>query len=263
MALVKLIRRLLHLVFERGLQALPSLPPPREEPRLVEMVAIVEEAPAPEPEPEPEPAPEPEPEPAPEPEPEPVPLPKPKPRAKPRAEPEPPPEEPPAPAEETIADFSGLVLSGEGSSDFQVQQGSGEDREGPIGKPDAVPTGRKREGAPGGAVGGTGESLVAVGDLSKRPSPPSAAYDSYLYRNFPQEARSRGIGGTAVVSLVIGADGKPKNIRVRRENPEGFGFGAVCARMFRAGPSWTPPRDKDGKPVATRISFECTFSLKR
>jgi TonB family protein len=248
---------LLHFMLERGLHTLPSPPPRAEEMRLVEMVSIIEEPP-----PAPEAAPEPEIEPEPA---APVvpPPPKERPRALPRPQAEPPPKEPPAPAEETVADFSGLVLSGQGSSGFQVEQGNQTDRAGPIGKPSAVPTGRNREGTPGGAVGGTGEALVAVGDLSSRPAPPSASYDSYLYRNFPQEARARGVGGTALVSLTIGADGKPRNVRVRRENPEGFGFGQVCVQMFRAGPSWSPPRDKNGNAVATSISFECTFSLKR
>jgi periplasmic protein TonB len=245
---------LLHFGFERGLYALPRPAPRIEEDHLVEMVAIVEQTPPPVAE---------EPEPEPEAEPELAPPPPERPRALPRAPREPQPKEPPAPAEETVADFSGLVLSGQGNSGFQVQQGNETDRPGPIGKPNAVPTGRNREGTPGGAVGGTGEAVVAAGDLSARPSPPSASYDAYLHRNFPQEARSRNVGGTALVSLTIGSDGKPRNIRVRRESPEGFGFGDVCAQMFRAGPTWTPPRDKNGNPVATTISFECNFNLKR
>ncbi|NLY94555.1 MAG: hypothetical protein GXY23_11070 [Myxococcales bacterium] len=251
---------LLHVAFERGLYALPAPAPRLEEgPRIVEMVAVVEEPPPP-PAAVEETPPEPT---APEPEVVVPPPPKERPRAVQRQKAEPPPKEPPAPAEETIADFSGLVLSGQGNSGFQVQQGNLSDREGPIGKPNAVVTGRNREGSPGGVVGGTGEAIVAVSDLSSRPSPPSASYDAYLYRNFPQEARARGVGGTALVSLTIGADGRPKNIRLRRENPEGFGFGQVCVQMFRSGPAWSPPRDKNGNAVATTITFECTFSLRR
>jgi len=259
-----LVSLLSHLLFGEGLKALPGSvevsgpKAPREV--FVEVSPVVEEPPPPpEPEPEPEPV-------APEPEPEvvvPPPKAPPKPRTVRRPPSEPTPPEPPAPARENIADFSGLVLTGKGNRGFTAPQGDQSDREGPIGRPGGVTTGRNREGVEGGVVGGKGDAVVAVGDLSSRPSPPTAAYDTYLARNYPAEARSRGVSGSALVSLVIGSDGHPRNVRVRRERPEGFGFGEVCAAMFRSGPAWSPPRDRSGKPVATRITFECEFSLRR
>lgn len=266
LAIALLVSLLSHLLFGEGLKALPRTiePAPAPPPELLVEVSAITETPPPAPEPEPEPAPAPEPEPEPE-----VVVPPPKAPPKPRAvrrerpPPEPQPAEPPAPAQENIADFSGLVLTGKGNSGFTTAQGDGNDREGPIGRPGGVTTGRNRAGVEGGVVGGTGDAIVAVADLSSRPSPPSAAYDSYLAKNYPAEARSRGVSGSAVLSLIIGSDGKPRSIRVRRERPEGFGFGEVCAAMFRTGPAWSPPRDSDGNAVATRISFECEFSLRR
>ena len=259
LAVALFVSLLSHLLFGAGLKALPRSiePAPAPPPEiLVEVSAVAE--PPPEPEPEPEIAPPPEPEVI-----VPPPTAPPRPRAVRRDRPEPEPAEPPAPAQENIADFSGLVLTGKGNSGFTAPQGDASDREGPIGRPGGVTTGRNREGVEGGVVGGTGDAIVAVADLSSRPSPPTAAYDAYLAKNYPAEARSRGVSGAAVLSLVIGADGKPRSIRVRRERPEGYGFGEICAAMFRTGPAWSPPRDDSGKAVATRISFECEFSLRR
>ncbi|NND30148.1 MAG: hypothetical protein HKN97_16310, partial [Myxococcales bacterium] len=67
-----------------------------------------------------------------------------------RAPKEPPkaPEEPPAAAPETPVTFDNIVLTNEGDepSSWAMDPGSGESRDGPMGKPDAVVTGRSREG---------------------------------------------------------------------------------------------------------------------
>ena len=218
---------------------------------------VEEEEVVPEPEPE-EPEPEPE-----EPEPE-----EPEPRAPPpQPEPEEQPEpEPPPPAEETPVDFSGVTLTNEGGDgSFAVQAGSGEERTGPIGPP-GVPTGRRREGVPGGTPGGTGEPqaprgprIVGIADLSESPVPPQEELRRAVAREYPDEAKQQGIEGRATVNIQINPDGRLVPLGLRSESHPGFG--QACVRALRRSPRWTGPRDRDGQPVAVRSHFICTFEL--
>ncbi|MGB5285217.1 MAG: energy transducer TonB [Polyangiales bacterium] len=223
-------------------------------------IAIVEqEPPAPElEEPLEEQAPEPE-EPA---EPEPV-KPPPKPKTW-RAPKEPPkaPEEPPAAAPETPVAFDNIVLTNEGDepSSWAMDPGSGESREGPIGKPDAVVTGRSRDGVVGGILGGTGIGVVVdVGDLSRQPIPPSLK--KKLEKLYPKKARQEGVEGDAVLRLLIGPSGLPSKVRIVSENPGGYDFGKACIRTLQ-GERWKPPLDKDGKPVTTPVSYRCGYEIR-
>jgi protein TonB len=224
-------------------------------------VTIVEDEPeAPEPE---EPVEEDVPE-AEEPEePEPV-KPPPKPKTW-RAPKEPPkaPEEPPAAAPETPVAFDNIVLTNEGDepSSWAMDPGSGESREGPIGKPDAVVTGRSREGIVGGIIGGTGIGVVVdVGDLSRAPIPPSLKRK--LEKLYPKKAKQEGVEGTAMMRLLIGPDGMPGKIRLIKVEPGGFGFEGACRKSLQ-GERWKPPIDKDGKAVSTSVSFRCSFEINR
>jgi TonB family protein len=230
-----------------------------EDPRTEVAIAIVEEDPvAAEPEeetPEP-PAPE---EPA---EPEPV-KPPPKPKTF-KAPEEPPkaPEEPPAAAPETPVAFDNVVLTNEGDepSSWAIEPGSGESREGPIGRPDAVVTGRSRDGVVGGIIGGTGLGVVVdVGDLSRQPIPPSLKQK--LEKLYPKKARQEGIEGEAVLRLQITPDGLPSKIRIISEDPTGYELGKACMKTLQGEP-WKPPFDKDGKPVTTRITYRCGFEIR-
>ena len=197
------------------LVAMPKVPAGVPDPSDSEpvVVAIVEETEPAEPEPaeeELEPA---DPEPA---EPEPVkPPPKPKTFRAPKEPPKELLEEPPAAAPETPVAFDNIVLTNEGDepSDWAMDPGSGESREGPIGRPDAVVTGRSKEGVVGGILGGTGIGVVVdVGDLSRQPIPPTLKQK--LERVYPKKARQEGIGGRADARLSVGPDGKPVTTRV-------------------------------------------------
>ncbi len=198
----------------------------------------------------------------PEPEPEPVePPPAPKtfkaPKEPPKA-----PEEPPAAAPETPVTFDNLVLTNEGEepSSWAMDPGSGESREGPIGRPDAVATGRSRDGVAGGVVGGSGTGLVVdVGDLQRQPIPPPLKQK--LERLYPKKARQEGVEGEAVIRVQIGPDGMPSRIRVVSETPPGYELGEACANTLR-GERWEPPLDKEGKPVATRVTYRCGFEIR-
>jgi TonB family protein len=171
-------------------------------------------------------------------------------------------EEPPAAAPETPVAFDNVVLTNEGDqgSSWAMDPGSGESREGPIGRPDAVVTGRSRDGVLGGIVGGTGIGVVVdVGDLSRQPIPP--ALKAKLEKFYPKKARQERIEGSANARLYIGPDGRPLRIRILSENPEGQGFGDACKRAL-ANEKWKPPLDEDGKPVTTRVTFRCGFTIR-
>lgn len=232
----------------------------------VEIVAI-EEPPPPPPEPAPEtPDPEPEPEPA-LPEPEPV-RPPPRPEPRPRiTEPEPPPRPPspePPPIEEAIADFTGETLTNEGAG-WASAVGNGAPMEGPIGQPGAVVTGRRREGGRSGAIGGTGTSapegprVVALADLSRRPSPRGDT-NAVLQRNYPARARQLGIEGRVVIAFRIQPDGSVTRFRTRTETPPEHGFAEACRRTVQQI-GWEPPLASDGAAVATDASFVCEFAV--
>lgn len=260
-----------HVAIALALVALPLVSSlmASDRPQMVEIVAITEPPPDPEPEPEPEVA-EPEP-PAPEPEPEPV-RPEPVRRVE-RTEPRPttpepqrePPSAEPPPVEEAIADFTGETLTNEGGNTFATAVGNGAPMDGPIGQPGAVVTGRRREGGQGGAVGGTGTAapegprVVALADLSRRPSP-QGDLNSVLQRNYPPRARQLGIEGTVVIGFRIMPDGSVQRFRTRTENPPGQGFVEACRRTVQQL-RWDPPLAQDGSAVATDASFVCEFAV--
>lgn len=222
---------------------------------LTEVDLEVVEAP-PELAPEPEPPPPP---PAPPP-PEPV-RPPPSPR-EPPPEPEP---EPPPPPPEPPPMFNQILTNESGTSSFAMQQGSGEDHEGPIG-----PVGRTssptREGMRGGAPGGTGSApapsgprVVGIADLSSPPVPPQDALRRAVERAFPEEAKQQGIEGLAQINIQINPDGSLRVLGVRSETHAGFG--RACMQALRQSPRWGGPRDMEGRPVAVRSHFTCTFEL--
>lgn len=244
-----------------ALLALPRVPPserPSEDLAEVSFSVVEEEPPAPEETDEEEPSAEAEPE-EPE-EPEPV-KPPPKPKAVRASKEAPTPDEPPAAAEETPVSFDNLVLTNEGESQegWEIAAGSGEEREGPIGNPNAAVTGRSREGQPGGVIGGTGTGIVEAGDLSKQPGAPSLRRK--LERLYPPKARAEGREGSAVVRLQVNSDGSTSNLRLISESVPGYDFGDACLRALR-GEKWDPPLDKDGRRVATRVNFKCGFTIR-
>lgn len=238
-----------------ALGALPADAPRRNDD--IAEVAIVEQ---PEPVVPEQAAPEPEP---PAPEPEPVkPAPKPIERApKPPKEPPPPKPEnapPPAAAEETIADFSGTTLTGQGGWASAV--GSGAPMDGPIGKPGAVVTGRNVAGVAGGVVGGTGLRVVPESDLSRKPKPPDASLlNAALERSYPKSARQQGIEGVARIKVRVLASGKLQPLATLSETYPGF---ADACRSSLRDVNFQPGLDKVGQPVATEIPYTCRFTVE-
>jgi TonB family protein len=123
----------------------------------------------------------------------------------------------------------------------------------------SIPTPPNRPGpvAPGPNRMATPAPLVAVGDLSTRPAPP--ALGSALERNYPADARRRGLSGTAKVRARIDPDGVVRHVTLVEES--GAGFGGACSRTL-SGSRWAAPKDKAGRSVATEIRYTCRFVVQ-
>ena len=101
----------------------------------------------------------------------------------------------------------------------------------------------------GGGIGG-GVFRVGGGVLAPRPiSTPDPEYT--------EEARQAKYEGTCVLGMIVGADGKPREIRVQR----GIGMG-LDKKAIEAVEQWRfSPATKDGRPVSVQISVEVSFKL--
>jgi len=74
---------------------------------------------------------------------------------------------------------------------------------------------------------------------------------------YSEEARKAKYQGVVVLWLVVGPDGRPKNIKVER--PLGMG---LDQKAVEAVQRWKfEPATKDGKPVAVQINVEVNFRL--
>lgn len=160
----------------------------------------------------------------------------------------------PAPAAEP-ADFSGLTLTNEGAG-WSTPVGDGSPMTGPIVARTAPQEVVKAPRAQSG--GGTGDRVIAVGDLSRPPKAPNL--DAQLAANYPAEARAAGLGGTAVIRARILVDGRVGTTRVVSESAPGFG--KACQRTL-AGSRWQPPLDANQQAVATDLAYTCTFAVAR
>ena len=103
-----------------------------------------------------------------------------------------------------------------------------------------------------GHGGGVGGGAFRVGGGV---SAPRAIYSPDP--EFSEEARKARYQGVCVVWLVVGPDGKPRDIQVHRT----LGLG-LDEKAIEAVKTWRfEPAMKDGKPVAVQISVEVTFRL--
>jgi len=101
----------------------------------------------------------------------------------------------------------------------------------------------------GGGIGG-GVFRVGGGVLAPRPiSTPDPEYTD--------EARRAKYEGTCVLGMIVGPDGKPRDIRIQR----GLGMG-LDKKAIEAVQQWRfNPATKDGQAVAVQISVEVSFKL--
>ncbi|MGA7683532.1 MAG: TonB family protein [Terriglobales bacterium] len=74
---------------------------------------------------------------------------------------------------------------------------------------------------------------------------------------YPEDARRDGIEGACVLWIVVGPDGRPRNIRVQKVIGHGLDEKAIEAvRQWKFEPALL-----DGKPVAVQIIVEMSFHL--
>jgi len=103
-----------------------------------------------------------------------------------------------------------------------------------------------------GSGGGTGGGVFRVGGGVSAPRVLSAPDPEYS-----EEARKAKYQGTVVLWLVIGPDGKPRDIRLAR--PLGMGLDQKAIDAVRR---WVfEPGKKDGRPVAVQLNVEVNFRL--
>jgi protein TonB len=103
-----------------------------------------------------------------------------------------------------------------------------------------------------GRGGGIGGGVFRVGGGVLAPKPVETPDPQYT-----EEARRAKYEGTCVLAMIVGADGKPRDIRVQR----GLGMG-LDQKALEAVKQWRfDPATKDGRPVAVQISVEVSFKL--
>jgi TonB family protein len=103
-----------------------------------------------------------------------------------------------------------------------------------------------------GHGGGIGGGIYRVGGGV---SAPRAIYDPDP--EYSEEARKAKHQGTVILWIVVGADGRPRDIRVQRALGLGLDEKAVEAvRTWRFAPAM-----KDGHPVAVEVNIEVNFRL--
>lgn len=231
---------LLHGVAYASLGSAPAIPKPTERKTQLRF-DVVEKAKLTPPEPA-----------KPEPEPEPT---KPKPRV---VEPKPAPvAPPPLPAESPPPESDGVTLAGDGSGPgFAMPLGNGGSLE-PTRVRNLPPVNAPAPAAPAPPPAKLEPTVVAVGDLSSKPSPP--ALGAALERHYPADARRRGLSGTAKVRARIDPDGLVRRVSLLEES--GPGFGTACSKAL-SGSRWAAPKDKAGRAVATEIRYTCRFVVE-
>jgi TonB family protein len=98
------------------------------------------------------------------------------------------------------------------------------------------------------------QAIEPLKNLLKRPSPPQLG--DALRRNYPPAARAQGKSGEAKVRAKVEADGSISEVRIMSESSGGFG--ESCKKTLQQS-RWSAPVSKKGTPVATWISYRCSF----
>jgi TonB family protein len=171
--------------------------------------------------------------------------------------PEPAPEKASQPERSGPFDLTGVTLTGDGpGTGFAMPVGDGSALRAtaprrPVAKP-AAP-----EVAAPAVARESGPPLVAVADLGSRPAAPDLG--SALHRNYPEDARRRGLSGTGEVRVRIDADGVARSVAPLAESAAGFA--EACRRAVK-GSRWSPPRDRSGRAVSTEVRYRCRFLVE-
>jgi len=150
-----------------------------------------------------------------------------------------------APPSEAPIDFTNTTFSSEGPGLAIGGGGSG------------GPAVRTAAPAIASAVIPAGPRFVPASSLSRGPRAPGL--DAALERNYPPDARRNGVAGKAMLRVAILSDGRVGPVKQLSESSAGFG--EACAKTVRAA-RWEPPLDREGRPVATEITYACKFEVR-
>jgi len=150
-------------------------------------------------------------------------------------------------------DLSGVTLTNDNGTGFAMPVGDGSALRGPITLGSRAAA---LQSAPVAPTLASGPALVPAADLSEHPRPPALA--GLLRANYPDEAKQRGLGGSARVRARIDADGVIRSVQLLGESTPSFG--SACRRTVQ-GSRWSAPRDKNGNAVATEIVYTCHFQV--
>jgi TonB family protein len=159
-------------------------------------------------------------------------------------------------AAQSPADFTGVTMTNDGpGTGWASATGNGDAMRGPVGRPGARVTHHDVDGDAGSRV--SGPRTVGLGDLSHAPTAPDLT--DVLARAYPPDARSKGLGGKAVVRARVMPDGQVRELALLSESaPE---FGSACEQTLR-GSRWSPPLDRNATPVSTFINYTCRFNVQ-
>jgi len=144
-----------------------------------------------------------------------------------------------------LGDPSAPIPSGPPSNGTGSGSGIGSGSGGGIGVGSGPGVGEGRGGGVGGGVFRIGGGVTG----------PKAIYQPEP--EYSEEARKAKFQGTVVLSIVVGADGVPRDIKVARS----LGLG-LDEKAIETVKTWKfEPGTKDGKPVATYATIEVAFHL--
>jgi TonB family protein len=116
-------------------------------------------------------------------------------------------------------------------------------------KPDSAP--------PATDSGAKNDDDVRVLKVGGGVSPPKPTYSPDP--EYSEEARKAKYDGTCVLSLVVGSDGNPRDVKVTR--PLGKGLDGKAVEAVK---KWKfEPARKDGQPVSVLIHVEVSFHLDK
>ncbi len=145
----------------------------------------------------------------------------------------------------TLGDPMSHLPSGPPSNGTGSGGGIGSGNGGGVGSGEGPGVGPGRGGGIGGGVFRVGGGVSA----------PKALYAPDP--EYSEEARKAKYQGTCVLWLVVGPDGRPRDIRIARS----LGLG-LDEKAMQAVKTWKfEPAMKDGKPVAVQINVEVEFRL--
>ncbi len=144
----------------------------------------------------------------------------------------------------------------QGTDSDQVFNGGSFGTTSTVGSGPVVPSGNTTVAGPGAAPGKgkpEGEPVVAAAEATKLPLPQGRCFGKYT-----DEAKAAGVEGTVVLDLIVGEDGRAREIEVKQGLPHGLTEAAIAAlKECRFSPG-----ERDGKAVPVRVrGFKIRFVL--